>query len=62
MKGWRTIAFNVVLIALTILVEVGAAPELHDLIGPEWTRYLLLAVFVANIVLRMVTTGPVGKK
>ena len=55
MKGWRTIAFNVLSLAAAAL----AFPELAGVVPPQ---YLLIAVPVVNIALRLITTGPVGTK
>ena len=49
MKGWRTILFNVASVAL-MLTEV---------LPPKWAPYVVVG---GNIVLRLITTTPVGRK
>lgn len=57
MKGWRTIAFNVVSAILPIM----ELTELRDVIPEQWVLYYVLAVAVGNIYLRTVTTTPIGR-
>ena len=54
MKGWRTIAFNVVS-GLIALAQTATGKN----VIPE--EYLALAVVVGNVVLRILTTTPVGQ-
>ena len=55
MTGWRTIAFNVVsLIVLLLNNYVAAAPW----IPPAFAEYGLI---IGNIVLRYLTTTPIGE-
>lgn len=51
MKGWKTVAFNVAMLAL-------ASPDVLHLIPPHAAVYI--SVF-GNIVLRAITTTPIGK-
>ena len=58
LKGWRTVAFNVV---------VAIEPVLHmtttlDLIPPEYTSIYLTAVAVGNLLLRQVTDTKIGTR
>ncbi len=59
LKGWRTIAFNLLLVVVP--------PALTYLAGLNWEQYLsptwapVIAGFI-GIALRAVTTSPVGKK
>lgn len=70
MKGYRTLAFNGGLAALlTLLVtfaevvqEFGYSKELQYFISDENMPYLMIAILIANIILRLVTTTPVGKR
>lgn len=63
-KGWRTVIFN----AVASVPVIGA--QLADALGGfDWTKVLApqnaawagLALLMANIILRSVTTSPVGK-
>jgi len=58
MKGYRTIAWNV---ANAVVLGMDAAKIGYD-IPQQWLPYWLGAYVSGNIVLRLVTTGPVGKK
>lgn len=57
-KGWRTIAFNV----LSALVPIVTLSEWNAVFPPEWLPYWLLLVAVTNVYLRSITTTPVGRK
>lgn len=63
-KGWRTLAFNLVA-ALPILWEVVfqviQTPEIAQIIPPAWSPYYVLALTVGNIILRVITSTPVGR-
>jgi len=64
MKGYRTIAANV-LAALPIVADVVLAFAVEgggDLIPTEYVPYYTLAVLLANVYLRTITTTPVGKR
>lgn len=57
MKGYRTILVN----ALTLIAAIGAA--LADANLPvDWTPWLVAGVAVVNVILRFITTTPVGEK
>lgn len=56
MKGWRTIVFNLAA-GLVAVYELTS-----DQVPEEWKPYLLGAYIVGNVVLRVVTTTPVGMK
>ena len=58
LKGWRTIAFNV-LAAVLPIVEL---TELRAVMPDAWLPWYALGVALANMALRYVTTGPVGRK
>lgn len=58
MKGYRTIIFNV----LTMAVPVLSLTEWMAVIPAQHTAYWLLFVAVANVLLRLITSTPVGEK
>ena len=58
LKGWRTIAFNVLAAVLPIL----ELTELRAVMPSEWLPWYTLGVVLANMALRKITTGPVGRK
>jgi hypothetical protein len=58
MKGLRTLLMNAVVVVATAL--------LTWIVGVNWTEYVspsvaLIIVAVANMMLRLITTTPVGK-
>lgn len=53
MKGWRTIAVNV----LTLATAFFAWPELTSMVD---AKYIVMGQAVINLLLRWVTTGPVS--
>jgi hypothetical protein len=59
MKGWRTLLVNIGLAILPVLQATGAADI--GLSGLGATVYGAV-VAVANIGLRIITTGPIGTK
>jgi len=58
MKGYRTIVWNV---ANAVILGMDAAKVGYD-IPDEWMPLWLGIYTGGNIVLRLVTTGPVGKR
>lgn len=58
MKGYRTIVANV-LFAVLPVVEL---TEFRDVLPPDWLPWYSLAVVLANMALRLVTTTKVGAK
>ncbi len=58
MKGYRTLAFNI----LSTVVPIVSLTEWNEAIPAEYLPYWLLFVALVNILLRMVTTTPVGRK
>jgi len=58
MKGWRTVAFNVLSTAVPLL----SLTEWHSVIPEGWLNIWMLCVALANVYLRLITTGPVGTK
>jgi hypothetical protein len=65
MKGYRTLAFNL-LAALAVLaelvIEMGYSQEVQFFITDEYMPIFMMAIIVANVFLRFKTTTPVGKK
>jgi hypothetical protein len=64
-KGWKTVIVGAVVGAPLVLLQILEAFSLVDpaTILPEpWGQRLALAVSVAMILLRLITTGPVGAK
>lgn len=55
MKGWRTVLFNV--LGITSLV----ATQYGELLPPKVMPYIGLGLGVGNLVLRTITTTPIGK-
>lgn len=58
-KGWRTVAVNVGIAAVTAALPVLAGVDWTALVGP---KAAVAIVVVINLGLRAVTTSPVGKK
>lgn len=65
LKGYRTIAFNVVVANSAMLAELLSLTQ-----GIDWTQYVPmsyipwigLTVAAINVLLRYATSGPVGEK
>ena len=57
MKGYRAIVLNVVVGLGAIL----ALPEVTGLIPQESVKYVIAAQAVMNVVLRFLTTTPIGE-
>ena len=55
-KGWKTLTFNILTAFLTVAEMQGAV----DVIPAEYQAWFTLAVALANVGLRFVTTTPVG--
>jgi uncharacterized membrane protein len=60
LKGWRTIAVNVVVVAAGVVAYLNDS-TLGSLLPPKYA-WVPIAIGVANIVMRSVTTTPVGQK
>ena len=58
MKGWRTLAVN----AALALVGVAEAADWTNLLGEGAAGYVVMAIGVANMLLRAMTNTPVGAK
>lgn len=59
MQGFRTLAFNALLIVAGALLPWIAGIDWTQYVSPQWA---LVIVGAANIGLRMITTTPVGQK
>jgi len=57
MKGWRTIAFNI----LSAIVPILALTEWHAVFPTAWLPYWMLIVALVNTYLRTITTTPIGR-
>lgn len=58
LKGWRTIAFNV----LNAAVAVAAMPEVANVLPPKVLPWVMLFAALGNMYLRKITTTPLGQK
>lgn len=58
MKGWRTIGMNLVIAGFGVL----EAADWTSILGNDKVGWALTAIGVANVVLRTVTTTPIGQK
>jgi hypothetical protein len=58
MKGWRTIGLNLAVAGFGVL----EAADWTSILGNEKAGWALTAFGVANMLLRAVTTTPVGQK
>lgn len=64
-KGWKTLAFNGVMgviPALEIIGQLMDIPEIKGIIPVEYLPYYVAGMAGVNVVLRGLTTTPVGKK
>ena len=57
MKGWRTLALNLAVTGFGVL----EATDLTGLLGSESAGWAVTGIGIANMVLRSITTTPVGK-
>lgn len=58
LKGYKTVIFNVMASVIPIL----ELTEVRDVIPAQYLHYYALGVVLANMVLRYLTTTPVGRK
>ena len=64
MKGYRTIAINFALATLALAAEIASWLSAFDWgawLPPQYALWVIVSVNIANIVLRFVTTTPVGR-
>lgn len=59
LKGWRTVLFNVGVAVGTAAAQGFAGFDWVSAVGPVWAPIILTG---ANVLLRVITTGPVGSK
>ena len=60
LRGWRTLAFNAV-----VALAWAAVPVIEPVVSAmpdEWQRWALLIVVVGNVILRLDTRTPVGRR
>jgi len=65
LKGWKTIVFNALVgapVALLALLDEFKAVDLSSILSPQWAARIVTLMAIAGILLRLVTTGPVGSK
>lgn len=60
LKGWKTVAFNALVVIPPILDVLGAA-DLKAILGPEWFAYYSVFAGLVNLYLRTITHTAVGK-
>ena len=56
LKGYRTVIFNIA----TVVVALAEMTDVFNVVAPGSGPIILLAVGVANLVLRYLTTTPIG--
>jgi len=61
MKGYRTIFFNAGIAALTAGLAHFSPDLLTELAGPTYAPWVVAGVAIVNVLLRTVTSTPVGK-
>ena len=57
MKGYRTVLVNVAI----VLAAIFAAPEMQAALPENWAAWALAGSACINIILRSVTTTPMGR-
>lgn len=57
MKGWRTLAINLAIAGFGVL----EAADWPGLLGSESAGWAITGIGIANMVLRSITTTPLGK-
>ena len=57
--GWRTVALNLGIAALTAVLSKAAGINWAEMVGPSWSVAVMAAI---NIGMRIITTTPVGVK
>jgi hypothetical protein len=56
LKGYKTVIFN----SATALAALAQYADLVQVVAPEYVPLVLLVVGIANLVLRYLTTTPIG--
>jgi len=65
LKGWKTVIFGQVVAVLggaLLLLEQLQPLDLHPVLPAKYADGIIAGIGVAIVVLRVVTTGPVGSK
>ena len=65
LKGWRTLMFGGVVTAAGLVLDILDALHAVDiapLLPPAYALKIIAAIGIATIVLRLVTTGRVGRR
>ena len=60
-KGWRTLAFNGLLVLAAVAAFLDVNPMIEELLPAKYA-WMPLAIGVVNVVLRAITTTPIGKR
>ena len=58
LTGWRTLLFNALVVVLTALLHWAVGVDWVTYVGPTWSVVILGG---ANMVLRWITTTPIGQ-
>ena len=64
LKGLRTLIFNFIAaipLAFDVLMQILMSEEFKAVIPAEWLPYYGLAILIANMILRAITTTPMGR-
>jgi hypothetical protein len=64
LKGWRTALFNGLVAAGVVLGEIlqfAVGFNWESIVSARQAAYVVLGINIANILLRAVTTTPIGK-
>lgn len=64
-KGWRTWMFNIIAalpILFDVIVEVALSHEVRAVLPPHVLPWYSLAVLFVNLLLRRMTTTPLGHR
>ena len=64
LKGWRTVALNVVAsvpLILEAVLAVVSVPEFAGVLPEGWLPWYALGLAIGNLALRSVTTTPMGR-
>lgn len=65
LKGWRTVIVGFLIgvpMALLELLQALQMVDLHEILPAPWGSRAVFAVAMLMIVLRLITSGPVGAK
>lgn len=62
MKGWRTIAWNVLNAVALAMEHVMSISGTGYTVPDEWMPLWMVVFAAVNVILRLMTTTPVGRK